>query len=346
MKATYNKIFKTSLAAMFILLAVIKTGKATTGLIISEFLANPTGTDSPFEFVELKATQYIDFSVTPYSVVFSNNGTATASGWMHGMGITYAFNINSGTVNIGDVVYVGGSSMTPTGTHLKTIDTGVNPGDGFGSFSNSGVLGNGGANADGIAVFAIAASVITSSSVPIDAIFFGTACGTAVVNSGADGYQLPINDLYAGGKLQTTSSLGPDPSSGKNIIATGTYNATTNAFTIPRTWVVDSVVTSGTSLISLTGTTGVAGVENSNLIKIYPNPLTVQAAAIDIFIAEPSKVKSEVYNIVGEKLETIVDKNFPAGENKILFSLKQPAGIYFIKTIIDNKETVIRIVQK
>jgi hypothetical protein len=49
-------------------------------LLISEYLANPNGTDSPFEFVELRATRTINFATTPYSVVVANNGTATANG--------------------------------------------------------------------------------------------------------------------------------------------------------------------------------------------------------------------------------------------------------------------------
>jgi hypothetical protein len=109
------------------------------GLLISEFLANPNSTDSPFEFVELRATRAINFTTTPHSVVFTNNGTATVNGWIAGGAITYGFNITTGTVAAGDVVYVGGSSMAPTGTKLRTIDTGTTAGDGFGNANASGV---------------------------------------------------------------------------------------------------------------------------------------------------------------------------------------------------------------
>lgn len=73
---------KTRYCFLFILLmnSLMYTIKAQ-GLLISELLANPNGSASPFEYVELIATQSIDFSVTPYAVVFSNNGTANASGW-------------------------------------------------------------------------------------------------------------------------------------------------------------------------------------------------------------------------------------------------------------------------
>jgi len=78
------------------------------GLLISEFMANPPGNDAAFEWVELVATRTINFNQSPYTVVFNNNGTANANGWAAGGGLSYAFQISSGTVNAGDVVYVGG----------------------------------------------------------------------------------------------------------------------------------------------------------------------------------------------------------------------------------------------
>ena len=221
------------------------------GLLISEVFTNPSGSDSPFEFVELRATRPINFATTPYSVVFTNNGTATANGSIADGTISYGFNITTGTVNTGDVVYVGGSSMIATGPKLRTIDTGTTNGDGFGSPAAGGVLGNGGGSADSVAVFDIAVTSITSSTMPVDAIFFGTAAGTAVVSGGAAGYQLPINDTYAGGKLQAASFIAPDVGS-NFLIATGTFSTETCAFTTNRTWTDSPTFTDNTSSIMLT----------------------------------------------------------------------------------------------
>jgi hypothetical protein len=162
---------------------------STKGLLISEFLADPTGTDSPFEYVELLATKTINFATTPYTVIFSNNGTANANGWIKGGQETYAFLINSGTVVAGDLIYVGGSSIAPTTNKLRTINTGTTAGDGgIGTSNVNGVLGNGGTNADAIAVFDVTATSITASTVPVDAIFFGTGIGQALVSNGSAGY--------------------------------------------------------------------------------------------------------------------------------------------------------------
>src|SRR5687768_1303260 len=76
------------------------------GLLISEFYQNPAGSDSPFEYIEFLVVDDIDFSVTPYTIIVSNNGTATTSGWISGGALSYAFEITTGIVTVGDVVYV------------------------------------------------------------------------------------------------------------------------------------------------------------------------------------------------------------------------------------------------
>ncbi|MFN8155126.1 MAG: hypothetical protein U0Y08_12615 [Bacteroidia bacterium] len=232
------------------------TSSTNPGLLISEFLANPAGSDSSKEWIELIATKNIDFALTPYSVIVANNGTGTTKGWTAGGFLTYAFQISSGTVVPGEVVYVGGSNMAITGRKLRVIDVSTIGGDGgIGNASAGGFLGNGGANADGIAVFNLPLSAIDSNTVPVEAIFYGTGIGTALVNAGTDGYTLPVNDKYFGGRLQPTSYLAPDPTS-LNVLATGTYNKLTGAYAPVRSWSATGVLTDGTSSVSvLTGNT-------------------------------------------------------------------------------------------
>jgi hypothetical protein len=229
------------------------------GLIISEFLTNPLGNDSPFEYLELLATTSINFAFTPYTVVFSDNGTASTSGWKAGGTLTYSFQINTGSVTAGQVVYVGGSSMAPIsigGVALRKINTGTTNGDVFGSGLSSGVLGQGGVNCDGIAVFNTNASNITSATVPVDAIFFGTGYGTAIAGAN-QGYQMPVNDKYNGGKLVNTSFLAPDPLSGEIIKATsGIYDPSTKTFTVSRSWSKTSTPSYNVSSVTLIGTPG------------------------------------------------------------------------------------------
>jgi hypothetical protein len=257
------------------------------GLLISEIFTNPQGDDSPFEYVELLATQTIDFSATPYSVVFANNGTANANGWIAGSGITYGFNITSGVVNAGDVVYVGGSSLAPTGGKLRTINTATTSGDRFGNANSAGVLGNGGGSADAVGVFNVNISNLTNSTVPTDAIFFGSAGGNAVVSGGTTGYQLPVNDRYSGGKLQSNSFLAPDPAAGDVIVANGTFNTTTNTFTTARSWSISPATS--TSAITLTsGGSGVAPTIQEATASPFVNLPVTSAGAVSGVIADPT----------------------------------------------------------
>ncbi|MBP5973082.1 type I secretion C-terminal target domain-containing protein [Brasilonema sp. CT11] len=259
------------------------------GLLISEIFTNPSGNDSPFEYVELLATQTIDFSANPYSVVFTDNGTATSSGWIAGGSITYGFDITSGVVNAGDVVYVGGSSLAPTGRKLRTINTATTNGDRFGNANSAGVLGNGGGSADAVGVFNVNINNLTNSTVPTDAIFFGTAEGNAVVSGGTAGYQLPVNDRYSGGKLQSNSFLAPDPASGDVIVANGTFNTTTNTFTTARSWNI-SPATNNSSAITLTsgGGSGAAPTIQEATASPFVNLPATSAGAVSGVIADPT----------------------------------------------------------
>ncbi|MEP7263474.1 MAG: SprB repeat-containing protein, partial [Bacteroidota bacterium] len=235
------------------------TNPTNPGLLISEVGANPVGTDSPFEWVELIATKKINFAITPYTVIAANNGSASMKGWVLGFPPassvgTYAFEISSGIVNPGDVVYVGGSGMTPTGVKLRVINTSTTGGDGgIGGPNSSGVMGNG-ATADGIAVFSHAASSLDSTTVPVDAIFYGTTIGTAAlqVDGNYFGYTLPANDAYTGGHLAPTSFIAPDAPNGIYIKATGAYNSSSGAYTTPRVWTSSSSFTNQTSSITVT----------------------------------------------------------------------------------------------
>lgn len=235
-------------------LILISTSSACAAdVVISGFLANPASTDSPYEYVQLVATKSIDFSSTNYSVFWNNNGTAVANGWVSGASLSYSFSLTSGMVNAGDVFYVGGSGKTINGAGstdistlnwIRTINTGTTAGDAVGTADTAGVMGNGGGNADGIAVFSLNASAVTSTSIPQDAVFFGTGVGAAKPATG--GYVVPDNDLYDGGVFGGTGStaLLPDAGSNQFIKLSGTYSSASNGWTTGRTGSVVTLTTS------------------------------------------------------------------------------------------------------
>ncbi|MBK7666582.1 MAG: hypothetical protein IPJ32_04100 [Sphingobacteriaceae bacterium] len=251
MKSILQNTFGISI--LFSLFITLQVKSQNPGMVISELFINPASTDSCKEYVELLVTQNTDFSLTPYTVIVTNNGTANSNGWVSGGALTYAFAITSGTVAAGNVVYVGGSCMAPSGIKLRTINVKYTGGDGgLGNPSASGVFGNGGTNADGVALFKSSVANITSSTVPTDAVFFGTGIGSASLTT-TTGYELPVNDLYSGGKLQGSSFFTSDPASDDILTATGLYNTTTNTWTTPRTFSVTlAAAHTAASSVSLT----------------------------------------------------------------------------------------------
>src|SRR4051812_40124057 len=136
-------------------------------IVISGWLTNVQGDDSPYEYTQLVATQDINFALTPYTVVWNDVGVAGTSGapsfsdgWSGGSLLTYAFQINTGSVVKGETFYIGGSAKLISGQNstslagekwLRSINTGTANGDTLGTFDSTGVLGNGGPHKDGIA---------------------------------------------------------------------------------------------------------------------------------------------------------------------------------------------------
>jgi hypothetical protein len=236
--------------------------------VITGYLADPSGTDANYEYMQFRATRNIDFSVTPFSVVTSNNaGTSTptgfpSSGWATGGLRTYKFNITSGTVLKGDYFYVGGnkriwgsastdiSSSKWFGKMYATV-----AGDGFGAVTTN-LLANSG-NAAGIAVFE--GTNVTVTSVPEDVIFFGGSGNVFTAGPPERGYFITNTDYYDVVNPVTLveqpyfsqgSNTGrfPFPTTSNFARLGGTYNKTTGRWTQAR--MQTSVVLTNSSVVS------------------------------------------------------------------------------------------------
>lgn len=173
-----------------------------------------------FEYIQLMATEDIDFSRTPYAVVVANNyqefAEAPENGWAEGDKRTFKFDLTQGKAAKGAFFYVGGPEKTLGGYWNKTRSADISNanwirtivysknsedivGDGFGKSAN-GLLANGG-NPVGIAVFKDLK--VGKNTVPLDAIFYATqkkltsAAKTITYNASKSyGYKVPDNDIY------------------------------------------------------------------------------------------------------------------------------------------------------
>ncbi len=260
------------------------TNQVNAQIVITGLMADPYGTDNPvkgtvykkgsveythdggYEYIQLMATEDIDFSKTPYSVVTANNGSnrvATVKGWAEGGKTTFKFDLTSGKAAKGTFFYVGSPSKVIAGYHSKGKSADISQanwirtiasnskstkvlGDGFGNaIGGSGILGDpikkdaGNPDADGIAIFK--GTQVTPVSVPIDAIFYGNALGVAKGERGS-GYILPTNDHYNnptgkscfGEPGNTFFFEQTSPSSNVFIKLGGVYNVEKKSWETPR----------------------------------------------------------------------------------------------------------------
>lgn len=193
-----------------IILAVLmmsSVGYAKSQIVISGYMANPSGSDKNQEYVQLLATEDIDFTQRNFALVVCKNGTTIApnpgepapQGWATGGDRTYKFNLISGNVKKGEYFYVGGkktingvkSTNISSAKWIASKNYSDEAGDGFGN-ATGGLLPNSG-RAVGIAVFAT--RDVTATTAPIDVIFFQSA-GGGNLWEGNQGYLICDNDLY------------------------------------------------------------------------------------------------------------------------------------------------------
>ena len=188
-------------------------------LVISGYVSDAPGTDNNYEYIQLLAVQDINFTITPFSVVTTNNaGGSTPTGlpkdgWATGGLRTYKFNLTSGGAAKGTFIYVGtsnklinGSSSTSiaSANWIRSFNYGTTNGDGFGTRTTN-LLANSG-NAFGIAVFK--GTTVTLNTEPIDVIFIGSGGSLYDPLQPQYGYKITNNDLY---KTVDLITLTPQP---------------------------------------------------------------------------------------------------------------------------------------
>jgi uncharacterized protein DUF5689 len=199
---------------------IINMGSSAQELLITGIQSDPKGGDGGYEYVQMLATKDIDFTATPYSIVFcgnagaSNTATPLVAGWATGGQRTIKWNITGGSVQKGKFFYFGfqghkinGSAgkdtfaAAPTWYQKTYATTGTNLGDGGlvkpSSFSTSGPWPNNG-NTCGVAIFK--GTTVTEASVPEDVLFVATGGSLDVYNVNKTpilGYRICNNDWYS-----------------------------------------------------------------------------------------------------------------------------------------------------
>lgn len=234
-------------------------------ILITGYVNNSAGGDGNNEYIQLIATDDIDFKKTPFSLITCYNaggtspnpGAAPGAGWVTGGGRTYKFNLSSGLVKKGEFFYVGGSNKRINGANstdissakwIRSIAYTANAGDNGVGDKSTGLFPNSG-NASGIAIFA--GTNIKEETVPLDIVFFGGKGKTTIVDEvNGRGYRIADNDHYSAVEEGTTNTQpffyqgtnlyvidhysGTEADKGFFVKLGGEFNTTTKTWTTPR----------------------------------------------------------------------------------------------------------------
>lgn len=87
----------------------------------------------------------------------------------------------------------------------------------------------------------------------------------------------------------------------------------------------------------------------TNLIEIYPNPI-YHSATIRYNVPVTGRVNISIYNILGQKVTTLVDEMKPAEEYSVIWNIESGgsvsslAGVYFCRLNVSGKVQTVKII--
>jgi hypothetical protein len=107
----------------------------------------------------------------------------------------------------------------------------------------------------------------------------------------------------------------------------------------------DNTVTAQEVLVNLINGSEPAASSKTGLLDNYPNPFNA-STSIRFSLAEPTLVRLEIYNVLGQKVRTLVNQSYPAGVYTITWDGKNASGknvssgVYFYNLLAGkHKET-------
>ena len=87
--------------------------------------------------------------------------------------------------------------------------------------------------------------------------------------------------------------------------------------------------------------------KTSDLVQIYPNPFS-QSTQIEYNVNVPSRVDISIYNICGQKVKVVINKEESEGAHAVYWSGTKddgtlaPSGIYICRIFVDGDKTVVK----
>ncbi len=80
-------------------------------------------------------------------------------------------------------------------------------------------------------------------------------------------------------------------------------------------------------------------------LTVYPNPFST-TTTLEVTLSDDQNVEITVYNLMGEKIEAMVNGMLPRGTHTYTFGGNDlPAGMYLVRMVVEGEKTVVKRVQ-
>jgi len=181
------KMFRGILVVGILLLVGVSvtSAQAPIGVFLTEVFYDHSGGDDGFEWVELYNTSGSPIDLSSYCI--GNGGTD----------YTYSLVPLNGTINAGAVFVVGGPNAdAENGNPTYNQAFNFTP-----DFQNSGTT------ADGVALFNVSCTSVTSLTVPIDAVVYGTSNNNNLIDETGSANPPEVGDAPSGSSIMRQSRV-------------------------------------------------------------------------------------------------------------------------------------------
>jgi hypothetical protein len=111
-----------------------------------------------------------------------------------------------------------------------------------------------------------------------------------------------------------------------------------------------ATLTDGRAMKFTTGSTYTTGVKNISMVpedfslsQSYPNPFNA-SATIEFSLPASENVKLDIFNLLGQKVENLIDSRMDAGIHKVIWNAEnQSSGMYFYRLTAGEFEKTKRM---
>jgi hypothetical protein len=153
--------------------------------------------------------------------------------------------------------------------------------------------------------------------------------------------------LAHAGNLYTGTDNGGVFTSANNATSWSAFNTGMTTINVTSLAAVGNSLYAGTNGVGVYMTsisTGIETVAETEAdFRVYPNPFS-KNTQLSLNLPENAAVQIGVFNALGQKIQTVENSFLSAGSHLYAIGL-ETKGVYFVRTLINGKSTVQKIVQ-